>query len=119
MGSLITLIMPMGWVLLTSPMPMGWVLITLPTPMGWVLITSPMPMGWGGYHFTHAQGALQNLSRCALVGHANEKLAKNESAARPAFLAPSPAGWAPFAVGACPTGPGALFDHKIGVLNSC
>ena len=57
MGSLITLIMPMGWVLLTSPMPMGWVLITLPTPMGWVLITSPMPMGWGGYHSAHAQGA--------------------------------------------------------------
>ena len=45
MGSLNTLIMPMGWVL-----------ITLPTPMGWVLITLPMPMGWGGYHFTHAQG---------------------------------------------------------------
>ena len=45
------------------------------------------------------------------------KLAKNESAARPAFLAPSPAGWAPFAVGACPTGPGALSDHTVGVLN--
>ena len=40
MGSLITLIMPMGWVLITSPMPMGWVLITL-----------TMPKGWGGCHF--------------------------------------------------------------------